>query len=884
MPENKLVIIDGNAVIHRAYHALPPLTIKDGTVVNAVYGFISILLKVLKEVKPTHLVVSFDLAGPTFRDELYKAYKATRVKADQSLYDQIPLVHEAVRAFDIPIFEAQGFEADDVIGTIAKKTDADTKNIIVTGDFDAAQLVDSRTSIYLLRKGIADTVMMDAKEVQTKYGLAPEQLVDYKSLRGDPSDNIPGVKGIGEKTAVELLQTYKSLDSVLAAADNERAALTPSVRKKLQEGKKDAALSRTLATIRTDVPLIFNMKDAALRTTDWHKVAAMLQRFEFTSLLKRLPVQEFGTLAPDKKTKKQAAVRAKIIVAQTKKDIDDALRRAQAEPFIGMRVIPGEGDRIAAPPAAVILCIKNDSVIILWARCNETPRAAIRNLLKTNCIIGHDVKQLFLRLDGAPGARLFDLMVASYLLDPGTRAHDVATILLKHVGVQVNTGKREGLFGADYEQAARELALLTSLYPAFKDQLENARLLTLFDEIEMPLIPVLAQMERHGVKIDTEALAKLSGRITDRVKNLTKRIYTLAGSEFNIASPQQLGVVLYEKLQLPAFGVKKGKTGLSTAAAELEKLRQLHPIIPLVEEYREIAKLQNTYVDALPALINQKTGRVHTSFNQTVAATGRLSSSEPNLQNIPIRTELGREIREAFVAESGNVLISADYSQIELRVVASLSKDKKMMEIFERGEDIHAATAAAIHHVPLAEVTKEMRRAAKEVNFGIIYGMGAFGLAARTGISQAEAQDFINRYFAAFSDMKKYLEATIAFGKERGYVETLFGRRRYVPELKAGNVQLRNAGERMAVNHPVQGTAADIIKKAMIAVDEKIRSSWDDDVKMILQVHDELVFEVPEARAKELAPHLQEIMKTAVHLDVPLEVGVGIGKRWGDIK
>lgn len=891
MPQNKLVIIDGNAIIHRAYHALPALTTKDGTMVNAVYGFISILLKVLKELQPTHLVVTFDLAGPTFRDELYKEYKATRVKADQSLYDQIPLVHDAVRAFDIPIFEVSGFEADDVIGTVAEKTKDDTENIIVTGDLDAAQLVNDHTFVYLLRKGITDTVMMDAAAVKEKYGLTPEQIVDYKSLKGDTSDNIPGVKGIGEKTAVELLQKYESLDGVLAAADNERTTIAPGVRKKLQEGKDDAHLSKQLATIRTDVPLAFAMNDAALHTTDWHKVAAMLQRFEFTSLLKRLPVQEFGAPIEEKKTKKAGGARQKTTVIQTKKDIDEALKRTHGKSTIAMRIIPGTGNRITSPPAAIIISIENDGIIIPWDRCNDEQHAAIHNLLQTKTIVGHDLKQLFLRVlplykgeqEGVPCANLFDIMVASYLLDPGTRAHDIATILLKSIGMQVDIGKREGLFGVDYEQAARELTLLASLHEEFKSKLEEAHLTALFNDIEMPLIPVLARMERHGVKIDTKTLAQLSERITDRVEKLTTRIHTLAGKEFNIASPQQVGEVLYEKLRLPTFGVKKGKTGLSTAAAELEKLRHLHPIIPLVEEYREIVKLQNTYVDALPALINPNTGRVHTSFNQTVAATGRLSSSDPNLQNIPIRTELGREIREAFIAEPGNTLISADYSQIELRVVAALSKDKKMMAIFERGEDIHTATAAAINGVPLRDVTKDMRRAAKEVNFGIIYGMGAFGLAARTGISQAEAKDFIDRYFATFSGMKKYLEETVAFGKKHGYVETLFGRRRYVPELKAENVQLRNAGERMAVNHPVQGTAADIIKKAMIAVDEKIRQSWGDDIKMILQVHDELVFEVPESRAKELAPQIQEIMKTIVHLDVPLEVTVGTGNRWGSL-
>ncbi|MBI4098523.1 MAG: DNA polymerase I, partial [Candidatus Magasanikbacteria bacterium] len=835
--KNTLVIVDGNAIIHRAYHALPPLTTKEGTIVNAVYGFAAILLKVLQELKPTHLVVTFDLAGPTFRDDLYKEYKATRVKADQELYDQIPLVHELVRAFDIPIFEVPGFEADDVIGTLAKKTTDTTDVIIVTGDMDALQLVDEKTSVFTLKKGITDTLTYTAKEVRDRYGLAPEQIVDYKALKGDPSDNIPGVKGIGEKGAAELLQMFGSLNKVLDAAAVGDERIAAGMRKKLCDGTEDARMSETLARIRTDVPLQFSLRDAAMATTDWKKVAAIFQRFEFTSLLKRLPREATQGMG-EEKTKKGKGAKTSVTVVHTKSDIDALVRRAHTAPVIGMQLLPDGQDRITAGISAAILRVDHDGFIVPFDRCDQAQKDAVINLLQTDLVVGHDVKQLFLRTTDVAGAKLFDVMVASYLLDPGSRTHDAATIILKRLGIQLDTGQREGLFGADYEHAARELIAITSLYPDLKNELEKTGVLALFEDIEMPLVPVLARMEKYGVKIDTKTLASLSKKLAERVEKITKRIHTLAGESFNIASSTQLREILYTKLGLPTFSVKKGKTGLSTAAMELEKLHALHPIIPLIEEYRELVKLQNTYVDALPALVNKTTGRVHTTFNQTVAATGRLSSSDPNLQNIPIRTELGREIRDAFVAEKGNVLVACDYSQIELRIAAHLAHDEKMIAAFAAGQDIHAATAAAIHHVPVDEVTKEMRRGAKAINFGILYGMGAFGMAARTGISHGEAKEFIDRYFVAFAGIKRYVDDTIASAKKQGYVETMFGRRRYIPELKAGNVQLRNAGERMAVNHPVQGTAADIIKKAMIAVDEKIRHSWSTDIKMILQVHD----------------------------------------------
>ncbi|MEK7102064.1 MAG: DNA polymerase I, partial [Patescibacteria group bacterium] len=641
----------------------------------------------------------------------------------------------------------------------------------------------------------------------------------------------PGVRGIGEKGATALLQTFGSLKKGLEAAERDDERISPSLRKKLIDGTPDALMSQELARIRTDVPLEFSLRDAAMATTDWKKVADMFQHFEFTSLIKRLPREATQGMV-EQKTKGQKNAQTKIVVVQTKETIDAVLRRAHAAPVIGMRLLPAGADRITASIAAAILCIDGDGFIVPFDHCDEAQKDAFISLLQTDTVVGHDLKQLFLHADNVDGAKLFDIMVASYLLDPGSRAHDITTIALKRLGVHLDTVQREGLFGADFEHAARELCAITPLYPELKKELEETNLLDLFQNIEMPLIPALARMEKYGIKIDEKVLAKMSKEITGRVEKISKQIYKEAGEEFNISSPLQLREILYTKLKLPTLSVKKGKTGLSTAAMELEKLRQLHPIVPFLEEYRELVKLQNTYVDALPLLVNKTTGRIHTTFNQTVAATGRLSSSDPNLQNIPIRTELGREIRNAFIAEKGTALVTCDYSQIELRIAAHLAKDEKMIAAFKAGEDIHTATAAAIHHVPVREVTKEMRHVAKTINFGILFGMSAFGMAARTGLSHYEAKEFIDRYFAAFTGIKRYVDDTIVLAKKQGYVETLFGRRRYIPELKAGNLQLRNAGERMAINHPVQGAEADIIKKAMIVVDAYIRRHWPDDVKM----------------------------------------------------
>lgn len=891
----RFVIIDGNAIIHRVYHAIPPLTTKDGTIVNAVFGFTSMLLKVMDELKPTHLAVSFDVAGGTFRDELYEDYKATRVKADQDLYDQIPLVYDVVNAFNIPIYTKEGYEADDVIGTIVKKVkEKGVDSVIVTGDMDMLQLVDDGdVQVYELRRGLSDIVMFDDKKVIEKYGFGPERVVDYKALRGDSSDNIPGVRGIGEKTAKALIEKVGSVEEIYKAlkqsSSNIRDEFKPGVIKKLEEGKEDAKMSKELATIHTGVTkLNFKLSDAVLHEFDHKEVKDLLHAFEFFSLVKRVPGMPEQQTQKTKTTKKKAV---KKVVLVTKENEKDALAALKKERVLVCREVLGGDDVLSASLLGFVFLAYGKPYFVDWNKVSATAQKAVLALFADTkrTLVGHDVKQVVKAVRVAGGVvrnTLFDVMIASYVTNSSTRAHDLQSMVVRELGQELPASSEQTtLFGVDPQAVAQELYFVDALYQKFVDDLKKNHDRELFDTIEMALIPVLAQMELYGVAVDTDMLKSLSRQVATALDKVTKKIWKEAGEEFNVASSVQLREVLFEKMGLPTEGIKKGKTGYSTAASELEKLRDTHPIIELIEEHRELAKLQNTYVDVLPTLIHKKTGRIHTSFNQAVAATGRLSSSDPNLQNIPIRTELGREIRKAFVAAKGYTLIAADYSQFELRIVASLAKDKKLIKVFKGGEDVHTATAAAINGVKPKDVTREMRYAAKAVNFGILYGMGAYGLAWRAGIPQWQAKEFIDAYFAQFAGVKAYVDKTIAFAKKEGYVETSFGRRRYIPEMQSQNYQLRAAGERMAVNMPIQGTQADYLKLAMIAVQQKIeKDALQDEVRMLLQVHDELVFEVKKGKEKVATAWIKQEMERVVDLLVPVEVEVGIGHRWGEIK
>jgi DNA polymerase-1 len=876
----KFIIIDGNAIIHRAYHALPPLTTKDGSMVNAVYGFASMLLKIKNDLKPDYLAVSFDVAGGTFRDEVYKDYKATRVKADEELYNQIPLVHDLVRTFDIPIYTKQGFEADDVIATIIKKVEKNKKNIkniIVTGDKDLLQLVSPKTNVYLLKKGLSDYALYDEVKVLEDFNFKPKNIIDYKAFRGDPSDNIPGIKGIGDKTAKDLITKIGDINKIYQELEKEDSNLyknfSKAVIEKIKNDRENAFLSASLATIKDDVPEVnFDLKKSEEKELDKEKIIKFLQKFEFFSLIKRIPGYE------TKKENKKYIKKELIIVDQANEKV--FLEEIAKNNFFACREI-----------------INNEKLTELVFSTKEKNfyvKKINSNILKIfldnkKTIIGHDIKNLIKFLDKENiklENKIFDIMIASYILNSSTRAHDIKTIAFREIGLELKEmDSQTSLFGVDPTILKEETETCILIFEIYKQKLEDMENLGLFDEIEMKLIPVLAEMENNGVKIDELLLKKLSEEVNLEIKNLTEKIWQEAGEEFNISSSVQLRDILFEKMDLPTFNIKKGKTGYSTAASELEKLYQTHPIIAFIENYRELEKLRNTYIDVLPNLVNKETGRIHTTFNQAITTTGRLSSSEPNIQNIPIKTELGRKVREAFVAEKGNKLIVADYSQIELRIVASLAEDKKMLEIFEKDLDIHKATAAKINGVDIEKVSKEMRNSAKAINFGVLYGMGSFGLAQRTGMTNYEAQNFIKKYFETFSQVKIYLENTIKEARRVGYVETLFGRRRYIPELKSPNKQIKNSGERMAINMPVQGTAADIMKMAMINFYKTIeKENLKKDVKMILQVHDELVVECKEALAEKIAVLLKKEMETVTKLRVKIKVDVGIGDSWGKIK
>lgn len=887
----KFVIIDGNAIIHRAYHGIPPLHLKDGQMVNAVYGFASMLFKVWHDLKPTHLCVSFDVAGGSHaRQEKYDKYKATRVKADQELYNQIPLVHELVQCMGLPIYEKKGFEADDVIGTVVKEMKEKVDEIyIVTGDMDTLQLVNENTKVYTLRKGMNDIVIYNIPEVKKRFGFGPELVIDYKALRGDTSDNIPGVPGIGEKTATDLILKYGNLEQIYEVVEKESKKeksdlFSPSVLRKMVDGKESAKMSYHLATIDCAVPdMDLKLKDCELGEFDREKVVACFQKFEFVSLLKRLP--GFKDVAEEKivsKAKSKKIVDLNFKEINNKEEVEELIESIKKSGNFAAKGITSSPDVHTADLLGMSVVVGENGYYIKNNLVKDFVR--IFNDEKVE-LVGHNLKQLakvlFLQKQEIKNS-LFDVMVASYLLNPGTRAHDVPSVILKILGRELPSGSgQESLFGVDTKAVTIELYLISHTVQTLKEELQKTDNLGLLQKLEMPLMLVLAEVELNGVALDLELLKKLSTQVNDEIKRVSKKIFDLAGMEFNISSPTQLREVLFEKLEIPVDGIKKGKTGLSTDSQQLEKMRDLHPIINEIEIYREITKLQNTYIDVLPTLVNKKTGRIHTNYNQVVAATGRLSSVDPNLQNIPIRTELGREIRKAFVATEDNVLLSADYSQIELRIVASLAKDEKMMEIFEKDLDIHKATAAAINGVPLEEVTKEMRRAAKEVNFGVLYGMGTYGLSWRAEIPHWQAKEFIQKYFEQFSGVKKYLDQTIAFTKKEGYCETLFGRRRYIPELNSQNFQLRSAAERMAINHPIQGTAADLIKMAMVAVQPQLK---DLGVKMILQVHDELVFEVKKGQEEKVGKIVKEAMEGVVKLSVPVRVDLNFGRSWGEMK
>lgn len=918
----KLIIIDGNALIHRSFHAIPPtLRTKDGRLVNAVYGFTSFLLKALNEFHPEYVVLTLDKKGPTFRHEAYAEYKATRVKAPDELYEQIPLVKEVAMAFNIPIFELSGFEADDLIGTICAQAqnEKNLEKIIITGDMDTLQLVNEKTKVYTMSRGLSDCVLYNDDKVRERYNLNPNQIIDYKALRGDPSDNIPGVKGIGEKTAVELLNDFKTLDGVYQAVDQKDKKIRERILELLKEHKANAYLSQELATINLAAPIKFILNDIAYSNFNLDKVINLFSEFEFRSLLNKVKdlrdnlnkehanssdkdktdeEKENNPSAADKFKRNENDFKYELI--DTDKKFEVFFKKLKLQKSFTIDTETSGIDTLNASLMGLSFSFKKGEAYFVLNTPDRLEK--LKPLLEDEKIkkSGHNLKFDF-KVLLSQGINLrgiyFDTMLASYLLNPSSRQHNLDSLVFTELGFEKISKKNLAAtqptqLTLDFQALDPQKLSLYScedadftnrLVPILEKKLKAEKLFDLFLRIEMPLIPVLGVMENNGIKLEIAPLNKLSKEVAEKLGTLEKSIHKLAKTKFNINSTKQLKEILFVKLAIPTDNLKKTKTGFSTAEDELEKLKDLHPIIPLLQNYRELSKLASTYLNALPNMVNLKTGRVHTNFNQTIAATGRLSSTEPNLQNIPTRTEEGKDIRAAFVAAAGYKLVSFDYSQIELRLAAHMAGDKKMIKAFQDAKDIHQATAAEINEVALEDVTKKMRQEAKAINFGILYGQGPHGLAQSAGIPYFKAKEFIDKYFIAYPNIHKTIGNYIKEANDNGYALTLFGRRRPLPEINSSMPMIRKSAERMAINTPVQGTAADLIKLAMINI-YKLIEGHEDEIKMILQVHDELIFEIKEAKLDFYGPKIKELMESVLPLKVPIIAEENIGANWGELK
>lgn len=910
--KKRLMLIDGHAMAYRAYHALPPLTAPNGEPTNATLGYANILLKAIADYTPDYVVATFD-RGKTFRHEQYPAYKATRAETPDDLRVQFDRIQELTRALGIPIYERDGYEADDLLGTLSRQAEEQgLEVIIVTGDSDTFQLIDDHVRVLLPRRNVGDIELCGPEEIAERYGLQPEQLIDFKALVGDSSDNIPGVRGVGVKTAASLLQTYGSLDGVYAHLDEIKP---PRVRAALEAGRDAAYLSRDLVTIRRDVDVALDLQAGAWGRFDRETVVGLLRTLGFTSLVSRIPhgsepepeqLGLFGgqpsapkrqlgdyTLVVSSEQLAQLAeqlAQAKIVALDTETDGIDTMRCK----LVGISLSLAEGQGCYIPVGHIQRM--GEPAQLPWESISAAlaPALSRDDLLKVMHNAKFDLEVLTQAgLTVAPP--YYDTMLAAWLLEPSGRGIGLKEQAFQRLGVEMTQINQ--LLGKGSKQLTMDRVSLSDVGPyAAADADLTLRLHTvldkeldrepaarrLFDKLEMPLMPVLAEMEMRGMLVDTAYLAQMSAEMSKQLAELEQQIYAAAGHPFNINSTKQLGEVLFEELKLPS--AKRTRTGYSTDVSVLEELRKVHPIAQLLLDYRQLDKLRSTYVETLPTLVNPRTGRVHTTFHQTGTSTGRLSSSDPNLQNIPVRNELGRQIRGAFVAAPGCVFLSCDYSQVELRLLAHLSGDPEMISAFHRDEDIHATTAAALFGVPLEAVTKEQRSLAKAINFGLMYGMSSYGLSARTDLSVPEAEQFIATYFGRFSGVKAYLDETIRRANETGYVETVLGRRRYFPELLARgtNPNIRRAAERAAVNMPIQGSAADIIKIAMIRLQRLLREQ-ELESGMLVQIHDELMLEVPEDELETVRELVPQTMQQAYQLSVPLKVDVSVGRTWSEL-
>lgn len=893
------LLFDGNALVHRAFHALPKLATKSGEPTGAIYGFVSMILKVLEELRPGYWAVAFDHPSPTFRHEAFPEYKAQRPKAPEELVFQTRKVRELVKAFHIPPFETPGYEADDILGTLAREAkDRGFSTIIVTGDTDTLQLISDKIQVLLPRPGrpFSDVELYNKQKIKEKYGVWPWQISELKGLRGDPSDNIPGISGIGQKTALKLIQEFGSVEEIYRRIEEVKPKKLGEI---LRQNEKMAWESKKLATILSNVPLDFEMEGCRVRRYDREKVKEMFRELEFFSLLNRLPkmIGEEKEKAPawketgpetyyelietsaalDRLTEELS--NAEWLTIDTETTSQDARRAALVG--ISLSTAPGKawylpiGHKSAENLEFSLVKEK----LYSFLKNSRLPKVAHNGKYDLTVLLRHGFE--FSNL-------AFDTMIAAYLL--GEKSLGLKQLAFGKLGVEMTSissllsSKRVSMadISSDKvkEYACADADMTGRLKEILEKELQEQGLWKLFKEVEMPLLPVLLHMEQNGINLDLPLLRRMSEQLSKELGRLEAEIYNAVGHELNINSPRELSTVLFEELKLPRK--RKTKTGYSTDASVLEELKGVHPVIELLLESRQISKLKSTYIDALPNLVDQETGRVHTNFNQTATATGRLSSSEPNLQNIPVRDEGKVKIREAFtIPGEDTLLLSADYSQVELRVLAHLSRDSGLISAFNRDEDIHTDTAAKVFEV--SEVTSEMRRVAKTVNFGVVYGMSDYGLEQATGLSRSEATDFIRTYFEKYPKVKEYIETTKRKAAEKGYVQTILGRRRYIPEIKSSNAQARQAAERMAINMPVQGSAADIIKLAMIKIKEKMEEKAFKS-KLILQVHDELLFEAPREEVEEIERLVQEIMPQAWELCVPLKVEIKVGQNWGELK
>ena len=837
----KLMILDGNSVINRAYFGVKPLTNREGLYTHAIYGFLNILERMEKEEQPDAVCVAFDLHGPTFRHLQYDGYKATRHGMPEELAMQMPVMKEVLAAMNIPVYACQGWEADDVIGTVGRIcSNNDWECVAVTGDRDSLQLIDKNVHVKLVisKPGQTTATLYTEEKFREEYGFEPKKLVDLKALMGDSSDNIPGVAGVGPKTATDLLLKFGNLDGVYANLQD--ASIKPKLREKLEKDRENAYLSYDLATIRCEAPIDFEPMDAVIRPYNKPALYALFQRLEFVRLIDKYGLRGAAVAAPKKEEAK--------------------LPKADC--------LPEKAEKCA------VYLAEDGSLGVAWADgvCVLTPMEAQMGVSFGDGLIFHDAKTTMHRLDGmgiAYGNCAFDTALAAYDLNPSQSDYPVSKLATNFLSVSADDG-----------DAAACAEALWHLRPVLTEELGKNGMETLYFDMELPLCTVLYRMENRGIAIDRDQLQQFGTMLSDRIADCENLIYSYSEEKFNINSTKQLGELLFDKLGLPP--VKKTKTGYSTNADVLEKLKDKHPIIPAIMDYRMLTKLKSTYADGLMAVICED-GRIRTTFQNLVTATGRLSSTEPNLQNIPVRTDLGAEIRKMFIPKEGHVLVDADYSQIELRVLAHIANDDVMQQAFISGQDVHTVTASQVFGVAPEAVTSLQRRHAKAVNFGIVYGISEFSLAEDIGVSRWEAKDYIDSYLAHYSGVREYMKQVVIDAREKGYTATLYGRKRYIPELTASNFNIRSGAERIALNTPIQGTAADLIKLAMIRVENALNEHFPE-AKLLLQVHDELIVECPEAIASQVAELVSRQMQAVAQLAVPLQAEAKIGESWYDAK